>query len=306
MPKTLTERTDLAPAGGGPGRPPVAKRVGPAVVVLAIVGCLAGVVVLFGWMVDETHFDRPCQQFDAFEAEVEDLPGVVSVDNERWVEAPAFSNPTSWMSVAVDQTGLPGVLEAACATDYPDPMTWSITVRTAAATEVSVHTDPEERTTVVDGARCPEFGFDVARMVDELDRVAPGLAIQPAIWEDDRFALVEVEEVTAGFTHLLPVVEHADDLLAAAGLGSDDVVEINSASLIIAVQPGESDRYLALLTELDDVYAVRSFWADGGGAASDGTEEVQVVAPLEHHAAIEDIIRSSGLHIADTPIRFIE
>ena len=64
--------------------------------------------------------------------------------------------------------------------------------------------------------------------------------------------------------------------------------------------------YLALLTELAEDRAVSSFWADGGGAQADGIEKVQIVAPDEQHAAIEEIIRSSGLHIADLPVRFLE
>jgi hypothetical protein len=33
---------------------------------------------------------------------------------------------------------------------------------------------------------------------------------------------------------------------------------------------------------------------------------VQIVAPDDQHAAIEEIIRSSRLHIADLPVRFLE
>ena len=82
--------------------------------------------------------------------------------------------------------------------------------------------------------------------------------------------------------------------------------KINSANLGFVLEPGERDAYLALLTELAEHRAVRSYWADGGGTPIDGVEKVQIVAPDEQHAAIEEVIRSSGLHIADLPVRFIE
>ena len=283
------------------------KRALLAVMALAIVGVVFGAVVTFGWMIDETHFERPTPEFDDFESQIEKLPGIDRVDKERWVEAPTFSNPTSWMSVTVDQAGLPRLLEAACLTDYPDAITWSIRVRTAAATEVSLHAAPTASHAVGGESRCPDFGLDAVRVVDELDRVAPGVAIQPAVWEDGRLALAALEEdVPADLTHLLPLIEHADDLLAAAGLTGNHGVEISSANLGLILEPGESAGYLALLTELAEDRAVSSYWADGGGTPIDGVEKVQVVAPDEQHAAIEEIIRSSRLHIADLPVRFLE
>ena len=134
MSTTLTSGTNPAPEGQDADRPraKIVKRVWLSVLVLAIVGFVTGALVMFGWMVNETHFDRPSQEFDEFETQLENLPGVDSVEKERWVEAPTFSDPTSWMSVTVDEAGFPGLLEAACSTDYPDAVTWSIRVRTPA------------------------------------------------------------------------------------------------------------------------------------------------------------------------------
>jgi len=308
MSTTLTAEPNPAPEGQHADRPrrKIVKRVCLSVLVLAIIGVVTGALVLLSWMVNETHFDRPSQEFDELETQLENLPGVDSVDKERWVEAPTFSDPTSWMSVTVDEAGLPGLLQAACSTGYPDGVTWSIRVRTPSAAEVSLYAAPTAPSTAGGDARCPDFGFDAVRLVDELDRVAPGLAVQPSIWENGRLELVALEELPAGFTHLLPLIRHADDLLGAAGLDANAVVEINSANLGLTLEPGESDAYLTLLTELAASHAVSSYWADGGGTPMDGIEKVQIVAPDEQHAAIEELIRSSALHIADLPVRFLE
>lgn len=283
------------------------KRVWPTVLVITVSAIVVGAFVMFAWTANETHFDRPSQEFDAFGTQVENLPGVAFLDQGRWVEAPTFSNPTSWIHVTVNEAGLPGLLEAACSTDYPDEVTWSIRVQTPTAAEVSLHPAPTDPTRSGRDTPCPDFGFDAVQLVDELDRVAPGLAVQPAIWESGRLAFVAAEEeMPTGFTHLLPLVEHADDLLAAAGLDANDLVEINSANLGLVLEPGESVGYLALLSELAADHAVSSFWADDGTMPQGGIEKVQIVAPAQHHAAIEDIIRSSRLHVADLPVRFIE
>ncbi|WP_243074347.1 hypothetical protein [Microbacterium sp. SS28] len=263
-------------------------------------------LVMLAWMVNEEHFDRPSQEFEALEALVENLPGVDSVEKERWVEAPTFSDPTSWMSVRVDEAGLPRLIAAVCASDYPDAVLWSIRVQTPAGAELSLHAAPAASGSEGRAAACPDFGFDAVGLVDELDRVAPGLAIQPAIWEDDRFALVGIEEEgPTGFTHLLPLVEHTDDLLLAAGRDASEVVEINTANLGVVIHPGERADYLAVLTELAEEHSVSSYWADSG-TPIDGIEKVQIAAPNEQHAAIEKIIRSSRLHIAGLPVHFIE
>lgn len=268
---------------------------------LAVLAIGTGAVVIFGWMVDETHFDRPSAQFDELETQLARLPAVEGVVKERWVEAPTFSGPTSWISVEVDEAGFADVLDLACSTTYPDPVAWSIRVRTPSATEVSLHASPTRT-----DAQCPAFGFDAPRLVDELDRVAPGLAVQPAIWDNGEFALVALEDdMSEGFTHLLPVAERADELLDAAGLDGDQVVEINSANLGVVIEPGQGDAYVAMLTELAEDQGVTSFWADSG-AQADGVDKVQVVAPDGERAAIERIIRASGLPVADLPVRFIE
>ncbi|MGI9822076.1 hypothetical protein [Agromyces sp. Marseille-Q5079] len=278
-----------------------------SVLVLSIGGFAVGAVVVFGWMVNETHFDRSTPEFDEFERHVGNISGVHSVDTERWVEAPTFSDPTSWMSVTVEQAGLPGLLEAACSTDYPDAITWSIHVQTPAATEVSLHAAPQAPNAGSRNARCPDFGLDAVRLVSELDRVVPGVAIQPAIWEEGRLSLVALErEPSTGFTHLLPLIEHADELLTAAGMAGNGEVEINAMNLGLILESGESDRYLAMLTELAEDHAISSYWADGGGTPIDGVEKVQIVAPDHQHRAIEEAIRSSRLHIAGNPVRFLE
>ncbi|MDY0908810.1 hypothetical protein [Microbacterium sp. CFBP9034] len=308
MSTTLTTGANPAP-DQDPDRPrsKTARRVWLSVLVLAIIGFLLGALVLFAWMVNETHFDRPSQEFDEFEAEVASLPGVESVEKERWVEAPTFWSPTSWIFVTVDEAGLPGLLDAGCSPSYADPVTWSIRVRTQSAAEVSLHAGPTAPAAAGAQEQCPDFGFDAVRLVDELDIVAPGLALQPSVWDNGRFALVALEdEVQAGFTHLLPLIAHADDLLVAAGLDSKKELEINAANLGLVLEPGESDEYLALLTELAEDHAVSSYWADGGGTPIDGVEKVQIVAPDQQREAIEEAIRSSGLHIADRPVRFLE
>ncbi|MRG59560.1 hypothetical protein GE115_06690 [Agromyces sp. CFH 90414] len=309
MPTTLGVKREPAPEGGGIDcdRATTARRVWLSILGFSIVVLGIGSVVTFGWMIDETRFDRPSPELDEFERHVEKLPGVRRVDTERWVEAPTFSNPTSWMTVAVDQAGLPGLLDAACSTDYPDAITWSIHVRTPAATEVTLRAAPTLRNAADRDARCPDFGFDAVRLVGELDRVVPGLAIQPAIWEEGRFALAALEEApSAGYTHLLPLIEHADDLIAAAGIAENDAVEIDAMNLGLILEPGESAEYLAMLSRLAEDHAVSSYWADGGGTPIDGVEKVQIIAPDRQHRAIEDTVRSSRLHIAELPVRFLE
>jgi hypothetical protein len=308
MSTTLAPTTDSAPDGPGGGRPRdrVGRRAGLTIVALVIGGIVLGGLVMFSWMINETHFDRPSPQFDEFASSVESLPGVQSVQKERWVEAPTFFEPTSWMSVTVEQSGLPGLLDAACSTEYPDAITWSIIVLTPAASEVSLHAPATGSGVAGQPSRCPDFGFDAVGLVAELDRVAPGLAVQPAIWGDGRLAFVEVaEELPEGFAHLLPLVEHSADLVAAAGVGGNWNFEINSANLGAVLAPGESDAYLSLLTDLADL-GVTSYWADGGETPGEGGAKVQIVAPAQHHEAISEAIQSSPLPVADLPIRYIE
>ena len=304
MATTLSPETGAGPAGRRPhGK--TAARVGVTFLVVVFVGLVVAALVLFAWMVNEEHFDRPSAEFDELASVIDSLPGVDSVEKERWVEAPTFSNPTSWMAVTVDQAGLAGLLDAACTMEYPDALMWTFHVRTPSGADVSAHGDSPSRSAAGTGARCPDFGFDAAEVVDELERVAPGLAVQPARWDETRFAFVEVEQAPPdGFTHLLPLVAHTEDLVAAAGLDAGTVVEINSSSLGVAVQSGESDRLLALLTVLAGEHTVSSFWADG--RETNGQARVQIVAPEPQHAAIEELIRESGLDFAELPVRFLE
>ncbi|WP_461473914.1 hypothetical protein [Microbacterium sp. HJ5] len=282
------------------------RRLWIAAAVVAAIGVLFALILL-GWMADETHFDRPSEAFDDVHAQIEGLPGVESVEKERWVEAPTFADPTSWMSVTVDQAGLPGLIEAACAADYADPISWSIRVRTPAAATVSLHATPAARG--VDGTlpQCPDFGFDAVRVVEALDRTAPGLAVQPSTWSPGRFVLVAVDEGRpAVLADLLPLVEHADDLVAAAGPDMGEFVEINSADLGLVLGPGEGAEYRALLTALVDDHGVTSFWADTDHTGTDEEATVQIVAPAGQRAEIEESIRASSLPVARFTVRFLE
>lgn len=308
MSTTLISQQSTAPRGpDGRSRATVRRRVWLTVLVVAIIGAVFGGLIVLAWMVNETHFDRPSQEFDQLASDVESLPGVQSVEKERWVEAPTFSNPTSSMFVTVDRPGLPALIDAACTTEYPDPVSWSLRVRTPASAEVMLHATSATPGAGNGDARCPDFGFDAVPLVDELDRVAAGLTIQPIMWDADKLALVAIEDALPnGFTHLLPLVEHADGLVAAAGVDPNEDVEINSANLGLAFEPRERGAYLALLAELAEDLGVTSFYADGGGAMADGKAIVQVVAPPSQHPAIEDAITSSGLPLAAYPIRFLD
>lgn len=301
--------TGLSPAvvprtqrGGTPPRR--GRRAALAALVVAIIGVIGGALVIFGWMVNETRFDRPSPELEEFATEIDRLPGVGSVDTERWVEAPTFSNPTTTVTVAVDRAGLPALLDAACATDYPDAVTWAVRVVTPSSTEVSLHASSPPASAAA--SRCLDFGFDAAGLIDELDRVSPGLVLQPSIFEPGRLTMVEVEEVRAGFRHLLPLVEHAPNLLAAAGLAPEDDVEINAATLGVRLSRDEAAEYLALLRELADDRGVSSFWASDATQQTDGVARLQLVAPEPQQTAIERAVASSGLPVAAYPIRFIE
>lgn len=283
--------------------------------VVAAVGLVAGALVVFTWMIDETHFDRPDAGFDRLESQLDGLPGVSVDGSERWVEAPTFSGPTSWISLAVDQTNLPRLLETACGMEYRDPVTWSLRVSTDAGDVVSVHTDPAhtdaahtdavapERTG--DDPRCIDAGFDIVAVVGQVDRLRLGVDLQPTIWENGRFALVAIDAASDDLLTVLPLVAHADELRDSAGLEPDRLVEINAPSLGIVIEPGEQDRHLALLSELAGEHGVRSVWADDGTTQIDGLAKVQVVAPPGEHSAIEEAIRASGLPFAGYPVRFL-
>ncbi|WP_344065120.1 hypothetical protein [Microbacterium pumilum] len=260
-------------------------------------------------MIDDTRFGRPSEEFDAVAAQIEDLPGVSSVESDRWVEAPFVDAPSSSIAVTVDEGGLPGVLDAACSTDYPGNIQWSLRVHTATATLVSVHEKSDEPEDGGGGSPCPSFGFDAVGLVEEIDRVVPGLAIQSSIWEDGMLTLVALGEESAvseaSLASLLPLVAHSGELLAGAGMGPTAHLEINASTLGLIVEPGEEDAYVALLTRLAEDHDVRNFWADGSGTPEDGIERVQIVAPEGQRTMIEQLVRASGLHIAEFPIKFV-
>ncbi len=292
-----------------PADPRARIRRGAWLIVLTpgIVGLLVWGLLLFTWTIDETHFDRPSEELDALAAQVDRLPGVSQVQTERWVEAPAFATPTSWLSAVVDAAALPRLLRAACSTAHPEPLTWSLRVLTAADAEVALHATSDPARGAGGDRLCLDFGFDAKALVHELDRAAPGLAIQPMVLDDGGLALIALdEEAPGGFSRLLPLVEHAPDLIAAAGLDRNIQVEISSADLDVQLAPGESDAYLVLLTRLADDLAVRSFWSIPAGMGQDRVDKVQIVAPADQHTAIEDAVGASGLRIAGAPIGFIE
>jgi hypothetical protein len=281
----------------------MSKRVWLTATGLIVGASLFGAVTISLWTISETHFDRPDEGFDLLATELEALPGVGVDQKERWVEAPTFSGPTSWISITVEKTGLPGLLDAACATDYSDTVNWSLRVTTDRDNVVSVHSGPMFGD-AVGSSRCTDFGFDVAGVVDGIDSSVSGMELQAAIWEDNQFALVALEDPSEGLEALLPLVAHADDVRNAAGLDPDRVVEIDAPTLSLVIEPGENERYFAVLTTLAEEHGVTSYAADGGGTPTDGVEKVQIVGGDENHTAIEDAIRTSGLHIADFPVRF--
>lgn len=281
------------------------QRLWIAAAILAGVVVAFGAMMMFGWMIDETHFDRPDERFDRLAAQLEEAPGASVEGHERWVEAPSFSDPTSWMQLSVDETHFADLLAIACASDYPDAVAWSLRVHADSGSIISLYTDaaPGAR---ADDTPCPDFGFDAAGLVGELSRSAPGVDVQASIWDNGRFALVVIDDDPGDLSAVLPLVADAEDVRAAAGLDSRRPIEINAGALSVVIQPGEHGRYLDLLSAFVDEHGVTSFWADGGGIPVDGIEKVQVKAPDQEHAAIEEAISASGLRIADLPVRYVD
>lgn len=274
------------------------------VAALGSAGLLAGAITVFGWMIDETRFDRPDEGFDRLTTRLAGIPGVSVDASQRWVEAPTFLRPSSWVQLTVDESSLPALLDSACSSGYPDAVDWSLRVRTDGGNVVSASTDPEA-SRGASGDRCPDVGFDLLGVVDQVDRTAQGLDLQAAVWEEGRFALVSLDEDPLGLPALLPLVAGAEDLRDAAGLPRDRSVEVNSSQLILVVEPGEQERYAEVLTGLVAEHGVSSYWADGGGEQIDGVEKVQIVARESEQGPIEEALRTSGLHIADLPVRFL-
>lgn len=278
---------------------PVSKRWWLSIAAVGSVGLVVGASTLFGWMVDETRFDRPDEGFERLTTQVAGVPGVTVDASERWVEAPAFFDPSSQIQLTLDEASLPALLDVACSTRYADALSWSLRVRTEGGNVVSVHSTPD----APHGERCPDFGFDALGLIGHVDSAVRGLDLQAAVWEDGRFALATVDDASsAGLSALLPLVAHAEDLRAAAGLDPRRSVEINAPRLALVVEPGEQERYSDLLTDLVEEHGVSIYWATGGGQTD---EAVQMAAPDREHAGIQDAVRDSGLHVADLPVRFI-
>ncbi len=280
-----------------PSRPrtPSPWRVVRLTVLVAAVVVLGGVaVVLFGLMSDGTHFDRPSAEFDALEAEVVALPGVTAVAKERWVEAPTFSNPMSTVTVTLERSALPAVLETACATDYPDPVTWGLVVGTPGGAEVSMFA---ERVASGTGSACPDFRLDAVGAVDALDRIAPGRTVELTVGDTGRLFVLDTPDVGRTIADVLPFVARVDELRQAAGLDAE--VNVNSVALSVVVGPGEGPRYADLLRTLVDEYGVTSFHEfTGGGVPSQGAPGVRIGGDAAHAHEIEAAIRASGLRIS--------
>lgn len=283
-------------AGRGPS---VATLIWIAVAAVAAVVLVLG-GVLFAFMVDETQFARPDDRFDELISDVEDVPTVTIEYSNRWVEAPFFAPAIAWVGVEVERAQLEPLLDRVCASPYPEPVNWTVSVHTDAGSTVTLAGEAGA------GDTCVAFELDTAAFLDEIDRVAPGIQVQPTVWEEGQFALVEMVDAESGLAGLVSLVAEADTLAAAAGFDSARPVEINSMSLGITVWEGESADYATLLTTLMSDYGVSTFWADGGGTPIDGVENVQVTAPTRHLAEIEALIAASGLHIADFPVRLVE
>jgi hypothetical protein len=299
MDEQATEKPDAA----GADAPEQSRRRRPVVVVLwALLGIggtalVVGAIGLFGLMVNETQFERPSPEFDAFTAEVDAVASVDVDFTNRWVEAPTFSNPTSYVSLAVDREALPELLDTICDHAYADPVTLGLLVHTASGGQIGAY----GVTTDAD-ADCFDPGFELVAVIDELERSAPGAAVQPAIWDNGKFALgpADYEEWTPGFSDLLPLVANAEAVRDAAGLPESLPIEINSMNLGVTIATGESAAYAELLTELADL-GVLSVWAELGGQA-DGVDKVQLTGDAADRAAVERVVRAAPLPIADHPI----
>lgn len=274
------------------------RRVGIALGVLGVIVLGAGAVMMYGFLVDETRFDRPSAEFDVLRSDIAAVSGVRSVDAQRWVEAPTFSVPSSWVLVSADAEAIPAVLETACSTAYPEAVSWNLDVGTAAGTAVSLHAD------AVRG--CPDFGVDPGAVVAELDRLVPGIRVYAAVGEGGRLVLSSVEGSSSDFEDVLPLVENAEDLRRAAGVEPDAVVEVSASLLIVDVEAGTGAATHSLLTTLADRYDVTGFFAGGSGTPIDGVDNVQVTAPARHHAAITEAIADSDLPFATLPVTFLD
>ncbi|MCI9858713.1 hypothetical protein [Microbacterium proteolyticum] len=269
-------------------------RIGIGAVVAGVITLGGAGVVLFGWAVDETHFDRPSAEFDALRTEIAAVEGVDVAHSERWVEAPTFSDPSSAVLLKVRADALPDLLALACASTYPDPVSWAVEVDTVARTRISLFSDA--------GRGCLDVGFDPLSAVAEIDRSAPGAQVQAAVMENGMFTLYSLDDA---FEDLIPLVSRAETVRDAAGLPPAGAIEVAGSRLSVAVGPGEGPAFEQLLTRLIDDHDVTSFFSPAGGTPIDGVEKVQVTAPERHHAAVEAAIARSTLPIAGLPVTFL-
>lgn len=273
---------------------------------VAATGLAVGGATLFSWTISETPFDRPDPGFDRLTAQIASVPGVEVRESARWVEAPVFLDPTSRLVLDVDEASLPAVLETACSTEYADHVAWTFRVLTDGGNAVSVH-GPWEGPG--GASRCPELDVDPADLLGPLDDVVSGLDLQAAVWDGTdgrtgRLSLLAIEDPEAPDA-LLPLVAHAEDLAAAAGVAGDRPIEISGSRISALVQSGEQERYAALLAELLGRHGVTGFFDSSDGTQTDGVDKVQVTAPESEHAAVEEALRESGLSIAALPVRFL-
>lgn len=269
-------------------------RIGIGLATAAAVVVGGAGLLMFGWMIDETHFDRPTEAFDVLGEDAAAVPGVRSVDKERWVEAPAFSDPSSSVIVRADAAAFPLVREVACRSAYTDAVLWGFELETAAGTQVSLFSERRRG--------CPELGFDAHAVVAELDELVPGIRIHASL-DDERLALASFDDGgPAGIAELVPLVSSVDAVRAAAGLPGSTPVQVSAALLAVRIGPGETAEYEALLDDLVHRYEATGFFAGGDGLPTDGVEKVQVTAPREHHAGIRSAIETSGLAIAALPV----
>ncbi len=268
-------------------------------IILAVAGVIAvggAGVALLGAMVDETHFARPTADFDALREETDAVDGVTVLQSERWVEAPTFSHPSSWMSVETTPAALPALLETVCDNTYDEPVSWAVEVVSSSGTRVSLFSDA--------ALGCARFGLNAVGAVAKIDAVAPGVQVQAAVADSRTLTLFSF--AYDGLDAVAPLVAGAEAIRAAALLPADMPVEVAGSQLGVTVRPGEGAAYNALLTRLIDDFDVTYFSFGGGGTPVDGVEKLQVIAPQENHAAIASLIEESALPVAALPVMFLE
>lgn len=258
--------------------------------------------VLFSWMVNETHFERPDPDFDALVGEISGLSGVSDVQSERWVEAPTFVGPTSWLDLTVTDAGLPAVMQTLCGTVYTDPVSVGVRVVTPAGTALVVGNDLDDP--VFSSGTCPDFGVDAGALVREVDRLAPGVDLYASLRQENELALSAFEAApTAGYAEMLPLVTQSEAIRAAAGLDHSGTVILESPSLSVPVTAADGDAYAALLATLARDHLVRSFAVVPDAEAP--VDGIQIIAPPRRHDEVARIVAASGIPAAALPVRFL-